>query len=130
MQPPSHDDNGLDAEATSRPLRVVRAITKDNQTVYARPVPEVGEFTDNPIAHAEMLDLLSSVTRGGTGRAARLERPAAGKTGTSEDYRDAWFIGFTSDLMVGVRVGNDDNSPTDRVVGATCHDLARLCNRR
>jgi penicillin-binding protein 1A len=42
-----------------------------------------------------MIDLLSSVVREGTGRAARLDRPAAGKTGTSEDYRDAWFIGFT-----------------------------------
>jgi penicillin-binding protein 1A len=96
----------------------VRAVTKGNQTVYARPAP-VATPTDSPIIHAEMIDLLSSVVREGTGRAARLDRPAAGKTGTSENYRDAWFIGFTSDLVVGVWVGNDDNSPMDGVVGGS-----------
>jgi penicillin-binding protein 1A len=96
----------------------VRAITKGNQTVYARPAP-VMTPTDSPTIHAEMIDLLSSVVREGTGRAARLDRPAAGKTGTSENYRDAWFIGFTSDLVVGVWVGNDDNSPMDGVVGGS-----------
>ncbi len=53
----------------------------------------------------------------GTGRAARLDRPAAGKTGTSQDYRDAWFVGFTADLICGVWVGNDDRSPMNRVTG-------------
>jgi membrane peptidoglycan carboxypeptidase len=64
-----------------------------------------------------LVQLLKGVVDNGTGHAARLDTPVAGKTGTSEDYRDAWFIGFTKDLVVGVWVGNDDNSPTDRVVG-------------
>jgi penicillin-binding protein 1A len=50
------------------------------------------------------------VTRG-TGRAANLAVPTFGKTGTTSDYRDAWIVGFAGDLLVGVWVGNDDNSP-------------------
>jgi penicillin-binding protein 1A len=53
----------------------------------------------------------------GTGKAARLERPAAGKTGTSQNFRDAWFIGFTADLITGVWMGNDDGGPMKRVTG-------------
>jgi penicillin-binding protein 1A len=44
----------------------------------------------------------------GTGKAARIDRRSAGKTGTTDEYRDAWFVGFTSDIVVGVWVGNDD----------------------
>ena len=65
-----------------------------------------------------MLDLLQAVVREGTGKAARLPNvPAGGKTGTTQEYRDAWFIGFTPDLIVGVWVGNDDNAPMNKVVG-------------
>src|SRR5207237_6725653 len=53
----------------------------------------------------------------GAGKATRLARRSAAKTGTTDEYRDAWFIGFTSDVVVGVWVGNDDNSPMDRVAG-------------
>ena len=49
--------------------------------------------------------------------AAKLDRPAAGKTGTSQDYRNAWFIGFTADLVTGVWFGNDDNSSMKKVTG-------------
>jgi penicillin-binding protein 1A len=80
----------------------------------------------NQAARAGMLDLLASVVREGTGRSARVSVPAAGKTGTTQENRDAWFIGFTPDLVVGVWVGNDDNSPTRNVVGG---DLpARIWN--
>jgi penicillin-binding protein 1A len=60
---------------------------------------------------ADMVQLLSSVVRNGTGNAARLPVPAWGKTGTTQNHRDALFIGFAGDLVVGVWVGNDDNSP-------------------
>jgi penicillin-binding protein 1A len=53
-----------------------------------------------------MIDLLMTVMREGTGKAARIPAPAAGKTGTTQDYRDAWFIGFTPELVVGVWVGS------------------------
>ncbi len=64
-----------------------------------------------------MTDLLKGVIQNGTGRAADIGRPAAGKTGTTDDYRNAWFIGFTPNLVTATWVGNDDNSPMNRVVG-------------
>ena len=64
-----------------------------------------------------MLELLTAAVETGTGRAARLDHPVAGKTGTSQDHRDAWFVGFTSGLVVGVWVGNDDNTPMKDVTG-------------
>ncbi|MBV8534195.1 MAG: carboxypeptidase, partial [Alphaproteobacteria bacterium] len=66
-----------------------------------------------------MTDLMQAVVQEGTGRAALLDRPTAGKTGTSEDYRDAWFVGFTADYVAGVWVGNDNNDPMLRVTGGT-----------
>jgi penicillin-binding protein 1A len=66
----------------------------------------------------EMLrDMLSATVTQGTGRAAALGIPAYGKTGTSQDNRDALFIGFAGDLIVGVWVGNDDNKPLKGVNG-------------
>ena len=61
--------------------------------------------------------MLREVVRTGTGRGARIEREAAGKTGTSQDFRDAWFIGFTDDLVAGVWLGNDDTRPMKQVTG-------------
>ncbi len=55
-------------------------------------------------------DVLQGVVRWGTGAAANIGRPAAGKTGTTSDHRDAWFVGYTPDLVAVVWVGNDDNS--------------------
>lgn len=77
-----------------------------------------------PSSHrAAMLDLLSAVIDdgrgGGTGRAARLGVPAFGKTGTTQDYRDALFVGFAGDLVVGVWIGNDDNSPLHGMTGGS-----------
>ena len=60
---------------------------------------------------ADMMQLLSSVVRNGTGNAARLPMQAWGKTGTTQNHRDALFIGFAGGLVVGIWVGNDDNSP-------------------
>ncbi|WP_282604174.1 PBP1A family penicillin-binding protein [Pelagibius sp. Alg239-R121] len=62
-------------------------------------------------------DLLASTVEHGTGRAARIGEAAGGKTGTSQDHRDAWFVGFSNDLVVGVWVGNDDNRPMKGVTG-------------
>jgi penicillin-binding protein 1A len=61
--------------------------------------------------------MMAEVIESGTGRAARLERPAAGKTGTSQDFRDAWFVGFTAELVAGVWLGNDDSAPMKNVTG-------------
>lgn len=62
-------------------------------------------------------DVLHAVVDHGTGRGANLSVPTFGKTGTTSDYRDAWFVGFAGDLVVGVWVGNDDNSPMPGVTG-------------
>jgi len=62
-------------------------------------------------------ELLSEVVATGSGRAARFGRPAYGKTGTSQDFRDAWFIGFTDRLVAGVWIGNDNGAPMKKVTG-------------
>jgi penicillin-binding protein 1A len=66
-----------------------------------------------------MNQMLTGVIGHGTGKAATLPRPVAGKTGTTQDYRDAWFIGYTADLVAGVWFGNDDNSPMAKVTGGS-----------
>ncbi len=77
-----------------------------------------GRVIDPGIA-GEMNELLSGVIAHGTGKAAQLDRPVAGKTGTTQDFHDALFVGFTADLVTGVWFGNDDNSPMKNVTGGT-----------
>jgi len=92
----------------------VRGIRAEAAPLYTRPEPAVERPEWNRTA---MMRLLEAVVAEGTGRAARLDRRVAGKTGTTDEYRDAWFVAFTSDIVVGVWVGNDDNAPTDHVAG-------------
>ena len=66
---------------------------------------------------ARMNAMLAYTVTNGTGRRAQIDRPAAGKTGTSQENRDAWFLGYTADLVAGVWVGNDDDTPMARVTG-------------
>jgi len=68
---------------------------------------------------APMLDLLYAAANNGTGRRAALAIPTFGKTGTTQENRDALFIGFAGDLVVGVWVGRDDNSSLGNVSGGT-----------
>jgi 1A family penicillin-binding protein len=97
---------------------VVRGVRARDRTLYTRPEgPQAASPVLSPAAQQGMLDMLLAVVRDGTGRAARLDRPVAGKTGTTQDNRDAWFIGMTADVIVGVWVGNDDNSPMQGVSG-------------
>lgn len=90
--------------------------TRSGRVLYRRAVPDDSPVLDPRIA-ATMTDMLETVVDQGTGRAARFGVPAAGKTGTSQDFRDAWFVGFTGSLVAGVWVGNDDNSPMRGVTG-------------
>jgi penicillin-binding protein 1A len=87
--------------------------------VLYRRVAQGGERVISRGALAAMNDLLRAVVERGTGRAAMLDRPVGGKTGTSQDYRDAWFVGFTAELVAGVWFGNDDASPMNRVTGGS-----------
>ncbi len=75
--------------------------------------------TADPAAVAALVEMMGEVMRSGTGKRAALDRPAAGKTGTSSDYRDAWFVGFTADYITGVWIGNDDNHPMKKVTGGS-----------
>lgn len=68
---------------------------------------------------ATMTAIMKTVITSGTGRAANIGKPAAGKTGTTDDCKDAYFIGFTPDVVTGVWVGNDDNSKMGELTGGT-----------
>src|SRR6202007_1410801 len=90
----------------------------DGKVVFRRPGSAAGRVI-SPESAGTMNQMLSGVIEHGTGRSAALPRPAAGKTGTTQDYRDAWFIGYTADLVAGVWLGNDDHSPTNKVTGGS-----------
>lgn len=95
----------------------VRAEAGDE--LYRRQGSGIGRVAD-PAAIAEMNNMLKAVMIYGTGRSAALEdRPTGGKTGTSQDFRDAWFVGYSADLVVGVWVGNDDGAPMEKVTGGS-----------
>jgi 1A family penicillin-binding protein len=76
-----------------------------------RPTTDIGMY------QPEMIGLLQLVVERGTGRAAALDAFAAGKTGTSQEHRDAWFVGFSEPLVAGVWVGNDDDTPMEDITG-------------
>jgi len=111
--------------------RAIDAIATDSKSINPYLIRSIKSQTAAPLLYTRpdtkaerpdwnwpaMMQLLEAVVTEGTGKAARVDRRSAGKTGTSEDYRDAWFVGFTSDIVVGVWVGNDDNSPMDKVAG-------------
>lgn len=74
----------------------------------------------SPEVAADMNHMLSRVVEAGTGRRARLDGiPVGGKTGTTNAYRDAWFVGFTGNLVASVWLGNDDYRPMNRMTGGT-----------
>ena len=64
-----------------------------------------------------MNNMLSAAVAEGTGRNARIGRPQAGKTGTSQNFRDAWFVGYTAELVTGVWMGNDNGAAMKNVTG-------------
>ncbi len=100
----------------SRPWLVEEVARSDGTVLYRRP-PERLEIVFEPARASAMVSMMSGVIDHGTGRRAALGRPAAGKTGTTQDNRDAWFVGFTPDWAAGVWVGNDDGRPMRGVAG-------------
>lgn len=86
------------------------------QPVYRHP-PEAPQSVYDPARTAQMVAMMQGVIDHGTGRKAALGRPAAGKTGTTSDYRDAWFVGFTPDYVTGVWMGDDRGRPMKHVAG-------------
>ena len=106
--------------AASGRAAIPHAITvihdRGDSVLYGRRGGGPGE-TVRPWHVWELNAMLTQAVERGTGRAARLDRPAAGKTGTSQDHRDAWFVGFTADFVAGVWVGYDDGRPMDGETG-------------
>jgi penicillin-binding protein 1A len=99
------------------PHVVERIRSNDGKTLYTRATQALGRIVD-----ARIIGMMNTMMRETlvNGTARRADLPgwlAAGKTGTSQDFRDAWFIGYTSRLVTGVWLGNDDNSPTKKAVG-------------
>lgn len=100
--------------ATPHGIREIRA--RDGAVLY-EPVSEPSQAVDPAVA-LRMTDMLGAVVKWGSGVRAKLDRDAAGKTGTSQSGRDAWFIGYTADLVAGVWVGHDDNRPIKNLSGS------------
>jgi penicillin-binding protein 1A len=105
------DNQGARAE----PYAIEAILDADGNKIYQH-----GPMTTAVLSRTTvdtMVAMMMEVIRVGTGRSADIGRPTAGKTGTSDDHRDAWFIGFTPDVITGVWVGNDDNTPMKGMVG-------------
>jgi penicillin-binding protein 1A len=102
---------------------VTEITSLDGETLY-KNTPASVPVTDERYAH-EMTYMLRHVVTNGTGlRADPGDRVAAGKTGTSQDNRDAWFVGYTANETMGVWFGNDDNSPTRGAAGGNFAAIA------
>jgi penicillin-binding protein 1A len=99
------------------PHVVTRIRTAQGKVLYARPADQLGQIIE-PRNVAMMNTMMQETLLSGTARKAEISGwMAAGKTGTSQDFRDAWFIGYTANLVTGVWLGNDDNSPTRKATG-------------
>jgi penicillin-binding protein 1A len=100
-----------------QPHVIARVRTANGKQLYARRNANFGRVIE-PQYVAMMNQMMQETLLTGTARKAELPGwQAAGKTGTSQDWRDAWFLGYTSYLVAGVWLGNDDSSPTKKVSG-------------
>ncbi len=100
------------------PYGIRKVVTADGRLLYNRDSNE-NRVLVAPWVAAEMTDLLQSAVLSGTGRAAQIGRPVAGKTGTTSSNKDGWFIGFSSGLTTGVWMGRDDARPIPGLQGGT-----------
>lgn len=100
------------------PYAVERIETSRGKVIYQAPKAKAARVIDSNTA-AVMTAMLKTVIKSGTGVAANIGKPAAGKTGTTDDSKDAWFVGYTPNVVTGVWVGNDDNTKNGRVTGGT-----------
>lgn len=98
------------------PHAIKEIYTKDGYQLYQRATDTETRILDEK-AVKDLTKMLEKVIRRGTGKKAAIPGFAAGKTGTTQDYRDAWFVGFTDKYVIAVWVGNDDNSPMKGVAG-------------
>lgn len=106
------------------PLHIIRRVTTNEGKVlyeYKSPTPDrVIDLRNVGMMNA----MLRQTVESGTATKAKFGWPAAGKTGTSQNFRDAWFIGYTSNLTTGVWFGNDDGRPTKKITGGSLPAIA------
>jgi len=100
------------------PYAIRKVVTADGRLLYQHQGMEERVLVA-PWVAAEMTDLLQSAVMSGTGRAAQIGRPVAGKTGTTTSNKDGWFIGFSSGLTTGVWMGRDDARTVGGLQGGT-----------
>jgi penicillin-binding protein 1A len=99
------------------PFAIIRVRSNTGKILYERKPGGLGAVM-SPANNMAMTRLMVQTVTTGTGKAARLaERPTAGKTGTTQDFHDAWFVGFTGDLVTGVWVGNDNSGAMKKATG-------------
>ena len=99
-----------------RPYAVERVENSRGVVIYEAMPTKVMKVISYDTA-AGMTYMLKKVVEQGTGRGAAVGREVAGKTGTTDDYRDAWFMGYSPDIVAGVWLGNDDNSKLPGITG-------------
>ena len=96
----------------------ITKVTASGETIYAQSV-DTSHVLVAPYVAAQMTDLLQTAVNTGTGKAAQIGRPVAGKTGTTTSSKDGWFLGFSSGLTTGVWMGRDDAKPIAGLHGGT-----------
>ncbi|WP_416830756.1 MAG: transglycosylase domain-containing protein [Erythrobacter sp.] len=89
------------------PYGITKVVTADGETIYEREAPRESQLVPEYVV-AGITDLLQAAVQTGTGRAAQIGRPVAGKTGTTSSNKDGWFVGFSSGITTGVWMGRDD----------------------
>lgn len=115
------------------PYAINEIRARDGSIIYRRNKIQMPQVVDAGAA-GTLVDMMQTVlTNEGTGARAAFGRPAAGKTGTTQSYRDAWFVGFTADYITGVWCGNDDNHVMRRITGGTLpariwHDYMQIAH--
>lgn len=100
------------------PYGIERIESSRGKVLYSASRPRISKVLSSDTA-ATMTAMLRTVIEHGTGMAANIGHPAAGKTGTTDDYKDAWFVGYTPSVVMGVWVGNDDNTKMGGLTGGT-----------
>ena len=100
----------------SWPYGILEIRDKSNRLLYKRSGSKFSRLV-KPSVVLDIQSMLQSAVQVGTGRKANISLSAAGKTGTSQDFRDAWFVGFSKNLVAGVWMGNDDSTPMKGVSG-------------
>ncbi len=101
---------------SAAPYGITKVTTADGRLLYQRP-PERGTVLVDSWVAAGITDLMQTAVATGTGRAAQIGRPVAGKTGTTSSNKDGWFLGFSSGLTTGVWMGRDDAKPVGGLQG-------------